>query len=299
MLSYRFWRLLTRRRWKTRHPLQSTPLFLKRKTRSNFRGYYWIALFLIGVVALRTIGSGVFAILCFAPFFLALAGTFLGMSYAVNISLSIAEEQEKQRYDLIGVSPVGKEGLHWMACPRAYHRHRSLRSTNSLFRGMYLFLGIASIGMPLIGSAFYIFDSTNSFRSEVIELGDTIASVLPVVIVLAIFYLDIVQSILLGCVVGMLAPTIVHERTTAQAVSLVTFIIAQIVFYISYYLLGGQMFNWFVPDGGTWWNIGVLFMYLAAYYVIREAMINGLLHLLARRLGSSFASLKTAFEDYA
>ena len=116
---------------------------------------------------------------------------------------------------------------------------------------------------------------------------------LPLLSLFIALYLDIVQSIITGCIIGMLAAAYTRERLAARSLAAGLFLAAQLIFnaFVVFVVFGllPRLPNAVVAS----------ISFLLIFFITRETMIFFLWRLLARRLGIPASELSRAVEVYS
>ncbi|MBZ0282500.1 MAG: hypothetical protein K8L97_17300 [Anaerolineae bacterium] len=161
--------------------------------------------------------SLLFAIDMRALFLMVFSGTLYGAIWSVSISGRIAAERDTGTYDLLCLAPSGTIGTIWAICTGCLHRHHAFSHVNSQEAWTVRII----LFIPLIISAHIVFHrATNAL---------TIAWIVALIVV---FYLDHVQSIILGSLFGSLAPYYVPTRLDNRAWAVAGFMIVQLGSYL-------------------------------------------------------------------
>jgi hypothetical protein len=231
------------------------------------------ATLVIVALALMTGGVIILTVVCFAPLLLLFAGTIAGLFVAVRTAGVIGVEQQRGRADVVGVTPVGVAGLNWAAICVIYYYSTTVRDVRDMARFMYQIL--------LIGIWFGAFVSVLNWTRYIDEGQPALQSLFnamqPTVLVsmaLAVLYLDLIQSILLGGIAGMMGPAWAHDRLDAVGLALGAFLAAQL---LSYAVVGVIAFM-FVPRlytvlGGDSFGMTLGAMELITLFLLRDGLL--------------------------
>jgi hypothetical protein len=147
------------------------------------------------------------------------SGTLYGAIWTIRISGTIAHQQAHGMVDLLCLSPSGRIGMNWAICTGCLHRHAAFAQINS----QEAWIARLILFIPFIVSANIIFGRVfaNSGWITLIWLATFIL----------LFYLDHVQSILIGCLIGVLIPQRTANRFEAPFLAGVGFILLQLFTY--------------------------------------------------------------------
>ena len=216
---------------------QNIVLLKRRSTNSIPIGLVATGL-IISIATIMILGPGsssgiVFSTLCFTPFLALLAlATFCGASYAINVSTALSREREQGRFDLAQITPLGPEGVAWSVGSAAYHSSAFLGQLRDLARGVYIIVSaglVLVIGASLLMWAPVLF--TGGRALSINEFVDQLALAGPFFIITTAVYGDLLQSILTGYVIGMIAPILLAERIQSQSAALGLFLGIQFSLY--------------------------------------------------------------------
>jgi len=127
------------------------------------------------------------------------------VTWAMSISDLIIREHERRTYDLLCMSPAGALGVNWAICTGILHRNDVLGWLGVLRKLMAALLLIVLFSILL----------TTASRQSLPDLSQLFRLSLDIVMLAAASYVDHVQSVVLGSLVGMLVP--VYNRTRLDA----------------------------------------------------------------------------------
>lgn len=216
--------------------------------------------------------------LCFLPLAVLLMGTFSGLIIAVRTSGTTAYEYERQRYDITAVTPEGHTGVSWAICSEVYHNSTILLQIRAFMQTVYPFFLL--LGFILMGILFLV---SGSFLVMMVAFLFTTA-----------IYADYIQSSVAGCIVGMIIPTYVHDRISAQVLALGGFLGMQMLFYMIVALLGFVLVPLVLDQ--------LILMPIAQFvifFALREVWNRVLWRWLAWRLQSDILRMNAYFAEYA
>jgi hypothetical protein len=247
MITHRLWRGL-------RHPQTAHPLFrrtVRQVNRSRSSWYIW----LLTILA--------------APVLLLPALVFAGLSYSLlwsaGITRTVAQARQNSTYDLLCVTPGGALAVNWLICTGYLHHNQTFVRAHGwglwLMRFLLLFL-LAST----VATAYFPTSGANRETREVLAL------LLFGVALVA----DQYQSVTIGALFGILVPTFVTERTTAQLLALGGLGLIHITSYLlvivaGFFLLPEVIYALFPRNSYT--AIALLFLQLLTFITIREATV--------------------------
>lgn len=196
------------------------------------------------------------------------SGAVYGMGWAVSISGKIAEDQQRNIFDIFSVTPSGALGTSWAIALSSMYYNQSfkrLNTSNTWFARLILlapFLFILWISLaPSAASIFF----------------------------LTAIYIDYFQSIVLGGLIGMVAPTYATNRLDSRLLAFGIYALLQSVVYVAFLMavlfilpntyrlfnLSGWLADWSSP------LVAVTILYL-----IREGIILAVWYSLLGRLNA-------------
>jgi hypothetical protein len=227
--------------------------------------------------------SPIFLILLAIGLLLLLNGTVYSLIWSMRTSGLIAQTRQHETYDVYCVSPEGALGVNWAICTGFLHRHNRLEQIHVLVRSL---LGVALIVVALI--ALVLLSNTGqerltSYAQEEVRRYST--TLVHMATLIGLIYIDHVQSIVLGCLVGILVPTYARGRLDAQLGTMGVYLTLQVSTYVLAWVVGLVI----LPDiydefASGWAQIGLAVMQIVLFYVIREGIISFLWNKLTERL---------------
>ncbi len=290
MMTWRLWRALF---WPfVEHPIYRRIVRSKRRIvtvkmrdamimPSIFRRSSPLWGFFAGAAMVFLVCSGgwliVLPLVCLAPLLMVSVGTLCGLICAIKTSTTLTKERQDGKFDLLGLAPSGITGATWAVCSAIYHNSAFMTQLRDFARGTYLVLTVGT---------FFLFGTI------ILNSGTSVISNAPInfssLLILAALYIDLVQSILVGSVIGMIIPTYVSAEFDARGLSLGAFLALQFLTYIVVALI-----NFFLLNGVFDWqgNLVISLVRLGIFYLTREVMIVWLWGFLARRLESDLKEL--------
>jgi hypothetical protein len=216
------------------------------------------------------------------------SGTFYGAVWALAISNSITVERQQGMYDLLCLSPSGMIGVDWAIGTACLHRRAGFEHVNSQEAWsvrMILFV-------PLLVSAQLVLGRTMGATSAI--------SVVSALAVLVFFYVDHIQSIILGVTFGLLGPHTVDSRFDSRLRALSGFLLAQVS---SYLLLAATAFVLLpavyqrIGLRGAWADFSLPFFSLLIFVVARDRLLAHLMRRLCDKLNAAPTEVAGLFQS--
>lgn len=230
-------------------------------------------------------------------------GSLYGLFMAIRISGYIAREHEQRRYELNAVTPIGQTGVSWAICSAVYHRGKSISQLRDMVRGLYLVMYMV-VGLLLMIALLNLFlldgvPLTPEQWFSVIDRNDLIQNTLISGILVTAFFVDFVQSIITGSIIGMLTPTFTRNAINARGIALGLFLMIQFLLYAGVGILCLIILP--VIAQSFYWQNAVLLsaLQLATLYIAREITIQLLWWWLAYQLESDTRELNQATLHFA
>ncbi len=207
------------------------------------RGVIYIGFLGLSYVLLRYFTQLIFVVIFFLPIgltalYIALHGTLAGIYWALRISSAIAREREHGTYDLLSTSPYGAFSASWAICTGCQYYDQTFNGSGMqrvwfsriFFLGLLLFSGLIELVDP------------RSYGGKPLE---GFGYILAIVLVLTLaFYLDDIQSTVLGSLAGLIVPQIARTSFDARVGALALFLLLQVTAYSLVLLVG----FWWMPQ---------------------------------------------------
>ncbi len=268
MLTWAFWHAL-------RHPPARNPLFRRAYTAPE-QPIPWY----IGCV------QG-FGILLFLPI-LAFAGLIYSIGWSVGIANLIGKERVRGTFDLLSLCPSGPLGMSWAIATGYLYHHRTFKNITSP--------GNVFIRVMLAGSLIALVDLQALLAPGVdwtILLWTLLSRLAAAAVAL---YIDQVQSLVLGALVGMVMPGIARERVNAQLYAFAAYIGAQLATYFVTIMVGFYLIP-LLFDRLSLAGIGadavIVLLRLALFFGTRELLIRLLWRRLVEQLNPDPGEIRT------
>jgi hypothetical protein len=205
--------------------------------------------------------------------------SFYVVAWVIAVSITIAREHERGTYDQLCLPPSGALGANWAICAASLHRNDALGWVNFLRK---LITGtLLLIFLMILATSILTQHGPNPLQFLLLFLDITALA--------AASYIDHVQSIVLGCLIGMLTPTYVPRRLDARVFGAGLFLTLQLTVYASTWVFG-----FLLPDllfdlfGISGWlpSIALVVFRVALFYALREAVILRVWRVLTERLNA-------------
>lgn len=203
---------------------------------------------------------------------LAIGGTGNGLGWAGNISAVIVHEHTSSTFDLLSTTPGGALGACWAIAMGCLHRNNDLSTRTSLQTQ------VAWGGFFMSGVIVFVI-YLNTWTQAAARWPGNIALILfPLV---AIYYIDYVQSVVMSVQVGLLGASYRQHIGEARVLSMGLFLSVQTLTYA----IAGVIALWLLPLLGIG-GIGLAGLRVIAFFGVRDLAILGLWRQLTHRLNA-------------
>jgi hypothetical protein len=213
-------------------------------------------------------------------------GTVYGVYWALSIAETILHEQEHGTRDLLCILPVGQLGATWLLATGRLHRRDTFHQVHGTVRGLVI---IGLITLCLV-AAIIVFNLVYSQSPPLPVRLQAFATLVTTATVLIGFYVDHVQSLIVGCLVGMIAPTYGSNRVEIRLWTFGVFLLLQACHYLLFWIVGmiafGSLFDLLQMQGA----VSAFLLSLArlgVFFGARDIVIAQLWSSLQRRLNAS------------
>ena len=208
------------------------------------------------------------------PYFLAvivLASTVYVGLWAVDTSVLIARERERNTYDLLCVAPSGPLGVHWALCATSLHRKNML--------------GWIDVVRVLVAGGLLLVFVTGVLNVTIF------LPLLPDMVSLAVAsYLEHSQATVLGCLIGMHTPLLTASVAAARVWAGLAFAALQLGTVLAS-VVGVYAVRLILPAGTRPLIFGLLI-----FFLIREGIVIALWRSLAHQLNTAPAHVDLALD---
>ena len=206
-----------------------------------------------------------FVIQALSPVLVPLAYSAYGLGLALIVSGSIAREHELNTYQVLGVSPPGRLGLHWLYCVGFVYRTSEVRIVLVGLMALGVVAAFLGLAIPIIfraGSGTIVDPAIRAAASAIF------------------FAVDFVQTTVIAALVAMLVPAHIQNRPFAYQVAAGGFLAAQLASYVIAMLLGVLLYH--SAD-----DLIYPLLIIGTFVLVREIMIAVLWFGLCNKLNSS------------
>lgn len=215
------------------------------------------------------------------PLVLLLSGIVYGIECAVRVSHAIASEHENSTYPLLALCPPGALAVSWVICTSTLYRNREFERLHEIVRTSVM---IAVIGICLMFGV--VFLVTSAAPAPYDNGAQILNLLLNTGVIFTVMYWEFVQSVLLGCMVGLLIPTYTVSGLDAGLYAPGVFLLLKMMVYALTALVGLNI----LPDvyerlgvEGSFTELSLALMRAIFFIGIQETLIRLLWrHLLSR-----------------
>ncbi|MCU0512407.1 MAG: hypothetical protein MUE40_07535 [Anaerolineae bacterium] len=129
------------------------------------------------------------------------SGTWYGLYRALDISVTLGQERRQGTYDLLRLTPPGAAGIDWLIGAGCMHRGNGLWQLHRIIRAIVI-SALLAFGVVAL---FILLSLTATRDVERLALSQQALSIVATLIALCcLCYCDHVQSLVTGCLVGLL-----------------------------------------------------------------------------------------------
>lgn len=276
MMTWRLWRLV-------RYPPRLHPVFWRVVSQRGpglppvvMRWLRWLLILVLGGLLAASPVALVLALywIVLLPVVLLLfSGTFYGGYRAVDISITLAREHHQGTYDLLRVTPPGSPGIDWITAAACLHRGNLLLQIHRTIRAIV----ISSLMALVIVNIFILLSFTAARDEYRLAISYQALHIVSTLIALCVIcYCDHVQSIITGCLTGILTAGFIKSPAEVRLWAVPLFLGLQSGAYAliaMMIVLANTIIN--ALFNGT--PMGILASTAASallYYLVREACIG-------------------------
>jgi hypothetical protein len=287
MMSWRLWGAL-------RNPPTFEALFrrtLARRTHIQFpRGRFSSILeSFFAIVICMVMLSPLAFIVAIGGLLMLFNGTVYSLIWAMQASSILAGNRQSETYDMLCVIPQGMFGVHWSVCTACMHRQNRLEQIHGLVRSILLVF----LGLVLVVTVFMLpHTSGETGRFAIAQANQGATSLVVLATATVLLYIDHVQSVVLGSLLGMLIPTYSNRRADAQLMTAAVYLLIQITTYVILGVLALNVLPALFRDVEGWFaSIGRAMLLIPTFYMIRELVIRVVWQMLLERLNAAPSDL--------
>lgn len=259
MITWKIWQQL-------KNPVSRHPLVwrvIKERTRVTYPPLGPGLQLLCGIGLCVSMLSPIGLIFSALLFLLVTNSTGYTVFWTAGTSGRIARLQTNDQYDLMCTAPGGKLGLHWAVCTGVLQRDNRLDKIHTVIRVLLLI----ALGIVLLT----LFSSFSAGRQD---WSRSALALLNTLGLLAAVYMDHIQSVVCGSIVGMLVPLYIRRPIDARIAAVALYVLVQAFGYILAILAAIDGVN--IVFAGSDHAVLITAARLLVFVGIREAIIAGL-----------------------
>lgn len=219
------------------------------------------------------------------PVFLVVCGVLYGLECALRVSYLIASERKNNSYDLLAMSPPGGLVICWVICTSAlYHKRQFARLHDIVRTSASIAAAVFGVMLGLLGTASLLMTLSYSRINP--------PALIPLfngIMIVALIYMDFVQSTAAGCLVGLLIPTFGSGVMDSMLYTPGVFLMVKLGGYSLSTLTGWSLLDSLTNHlrwQGDLASIGMSFIRLGLVFAIQELILRTLWEILCRRTDS-------------
>lgn len=211
---------------------------------------------------------------------IALSSVYVSV-WVIGITTAIVREQQRLTYDQFCLSPSGALGANWAMCAASLHRRDALGWLDLLRK---LLAGLLSFVLLVILV-------TTAFRENFTDPVRLLQLSVDILALAAATYVDHVQSIVLGSLVGMVVPIYNRASGDAPFLALISFLTFQGITFLATLLTAAVILPDLYPFAGWPTGISPTLVCLLVLYLTHEAFIVALWSALTHQWNASTEDL--------
>lgn len=302
MLTWKLWTALEKERYSTLyHRILREPQTFHRSTLQemwkNMQTQLGAALLVAIVLFFATSGRWALlnTIVQLLPLPLLISGTAAGLVCAVSISRSMADEQRRGRFDLVSITPFGAAGASWAICHRSYQDSKLLYHVKRAPLVVYGMMAVVTAFFFIMMVMLWFFLVTsNSEDYQPAEFATIWIAIATSYSILAALFADLIQSLAVGCITGVLASRYTQDALDARSLSLALYLIIQFTFYALMAFFSFILVPTLYDIFGLTPGIESLVLRVLVFLFTRELLIMYLWRALAQQLNTTQDELSRA-----
>lgn len=286
--------MVTRKLWRAlnnppaTHPLFRRVVLLPERRR---RRYVSWAGFMIGAV--MVLGEFMPLLLVMViPFFISVSGLLYGLECAMRVSGAIAGRREDGSYDLLSLLPQGSLSASWVICTSSLYRQREFDQLTQIVWYSILIALVLSAAFSLMLGLILVMTPFPEF------VLPNFMTVFYVVTACAGLYAEYIQSVIIGCLIGLALPFYSGNRLDAGLYAFGVYLLVKMCCYAFVALFGLTI----LPDlysrlgwYGAAAEISLMIIRIALLVGIHESVIQALMKLMGKLSGLARPELDVAF----
>lgn len=185
-------------------------------------------------VSLRYYTQMIFVLIFFIPLgltglYMALHGTIAGLYWAVRVSSAISRERERGVYDLLSTSPHGAFSVSWAICTGCQYYDQTF---NGIGAQRVWYSRIFFLTLLLLSAAISLADPRAQSPEGFLYVAEL------VLLSAAAFYVDDIQSTVIGSMIGLIAPTVLRHALDTRIGAFFGFLLLQVSAYALVIVIG-------------------------------------------------------------
>lgn len=226
---------MTRKLWRAlRRPPATHPIF--RRTvllpgRRSRRYFSWASMAITLVLSLSDFMPTLLLLLI--PIVLLVSGVLYGIECSMRVSHAIASERQNGTYQLLAMCPPGALAVCWVICTSTVYRNREFERLHEIIQAS---VNIALIGIIIL---FVLVVTISTAAATPYNNGAfTPPMLMNIGVVFAVMYWEFIQSVVLGCIIGILISTYTQNGLDASLLAPSVFLLIKMAVYALTALLG-------------------------------------------------------------
>ncbi|MBI5671318.1 MAG: hypothetical protein HZC41_25260 [Chloroflexi bacterium] len=228
MVTLRLWRALNRP--PSTHPVFQRTVVLPVYSETHYLS--WANVIISLVIGLSRYAPTLLFLLM--PLILLVLGLTYGLDCALRVGSAITREHERDTYSLLSLTPSGPFSAMWALCASALYRNHDFMRLRDIVR---VSISSGVVGAVVVAGLLLVFTS-NVFTRFPQPATLTFAHLLNFLVILGAVYVEYVQSLALGVLVGMAVATYTASRLDASLWAFGLYLLLQAAVYVLTLLVG-------------------------------------------------------------
>jgi hypothetical protein len=209
-----------------------------------------------------------------------LNGTGFGVYWAIQTTHSVATLGKRMAWDLLQATPLSAYGSAWMVMSGRVHRGKMFQDAYRTVSWMAMLTEICLAAVIALIFITWHKPTQHSSLTIAFTVGETVRAMGLV----AVLWLDHIQSVLMGCLVGMLTARLQGNTVSRFVTAGLGFISLKFVSFVAFlliYALGEWVVRLWITD--AWALVITGFMLPVIFLGVHEAVLRGVWRMVMRQ----------------
>lgn len=220
------------------------------------------------------------------PFFLLICGLVYGLECAIRVSQLILVERKNNTFELLSLSPAGALAACWAICTSSLHYKRQFERLRDIVKTS------AQIVIAVFSVVVILFGGSTALSILFSDAPIPLPAMLPLMnamAIVALLYVDYVQSTVMGSMVGLVIPTFASSIVDSFLYAPAVFLLLKFGCYSLGVLVGINLIDTLYLQAG--WQGGaadfsMTILRVVIMVAVQELLIRGLWRIILIRMNS-------------